>query len=539
MKGNENYKILKRDIKGVLPYQLVTMVISFIYLSINFILIINMQRLVDTINFGGDISPLIKKFGILLIIFFSMSFIQQFSLRYLFILGNNKLMSYIYKKLLEKNIVFFSNKNTGDLNSIMMNDSEQVATWLVSGWVIRMLQVFVLIGTISIMISYSLGLTLIILSIVAICFLGINIVAKKVAKLSGENFKLKGEINQFILESIGSINIIKILRKEDYFYEKFNKIVNIERFNLNKKEAKYFSLYMAITHTLIMTIPFVAVGIGALMAANGEITIGSIIAFYALTGQLQEPIRVIAESFSQEKSAMELSNRLGIIINNNGIENGSEIINGFEKLNIDIEKFSYGDKDLLKGVNLKINPNKTIILKGESGSGKSTLGNLILGILELENGSIKINEKEVKDINKNSLWQYILNQGQDHLILKGTLYENLTLGDNYSDKDIEKVIEISCLEDFVKEYGIDREFEESGKNISGGQKQRISLARILLRKPELLILDEPTSALDNKTSEKIVKNIIDFSKENNMGLIVISHRDDFDKYADEIVKLSA
>src|SRR5699024_2220017 len=98
---------------------------------------------------------------------------------------------------------------------------------------------------------------------------------------------------------------------------------------------------------------------------------------------------------------------------------------------------------------------------------------------------------------------------------------------------------IANLYDFVEEYGLDRNFEEAGKNLSGGQKQRINLARILLRKPELLILDEPTSALDNETSEKIVKNIVEFSKANNMSLIVISHRDDFDKYADDIYTLKA
>lgn len=537
MKGNENYKKLKGEVKGILPSQILTFVTSLIHTILTLILITDMQKIIDLASNGKNIIEGVKRFIILLIIFFIVCFIQQYILRYTFKLGSNKVMSLLYKKLIDKNIVYYSDKNTGNLNSLIMNDGESVAMWMVSGWLVRILQLTRLMGTLVVMINYSLSLTLIILGIVILCFIGINIIAKKMGKLESEDFKIKGEINQFILESIGNINIIKILRKENYFYDKFDLLVNEKRFNLNKKQAIYLALYMAITITLMMTIPFISVGIGVLLVANGKMTIGVVIAFYALSGQLQEPIRVIAESFSQEKSAMELSNRLAVILDENGIEKGTEKIDKVNEINIDIDRFSYGDKDLLKGVNLDIKSNEITILKGESGSGKSTLGNLILGILELEDGSIKVNNSDIKNIDKDSLWKYILNQGQEHLILAGSLYENLTLGDSYTDEEINKAIKIACLDDFVSEYGLDREFEESGKNLSGGQKQRINLARVLLRKSELLILDEPTSALDNETSNIITKNIVDFSKENNTGLIVISHRDDFDSYADKIVQL--
>lgn len=132
------------------------------------------------------------------------------------------------------------------------------------------------------------------------------------------------------------------------------------------------------------------------------------------------------------------------------------MIDGFKELYININSFNYGDKKILKNTNIKMSANEIIIIKGQSGSGKSTLGNLILGILDIEDGSIRINNNEIGNINKNNLWDYVLGQGQDHLILQGSLYDNLTLGDKYNNAEINKVIDIACLDDFIKKYGLNK-----------------------------------------------------------------------------------
>jgi len=132
----------------------------------------------------------------------------------------------------------------------------------------------------------------------------------------------------------------------------------------------------------------------------------------------------------------------------------------------------------------------------------------------------------------------ILKVSQESFIFKGTLRENILLADSNLEYNLEEVLKVSGLEEFVSKFGINYELLEDGKNISGGQKQRIGLARILIRKPELLILDEPTSALDENTSGKISLNIVNYINKYNIATVVISHKNDFDKYADEIIYLN-
>ncbi len=535
-KGRIYYKKILYNIGNLISYRIISLTISAIYILLNLYLITGMQEIVDTISKGHDITNLIKRFIIVLLIYFAMTYISQYKHIYFSLLVKNKVLAFLYEKLLSKNIRFFTDKNKGNLNSLLVNDGDKIAVWICYGWQTRIVQLFTLISTLYLMLKYSIILTIIILITILVCFIGINRISILSSKNGTEYYKILGKVNDSTLETIDNMNLIKLLRKENYFNENFKDLLFVEKHNNDKKRTHSSSLFMTVTITLMFSIPFLAIALGAILASKGSMTIGGVIAFYALSGQLQEPIRLLSESLTDEKTTMELAYRLKVILDED-VDNGIETIDGFKDLKIDIEKYNYGDKDILKDLKLNIKSKDIIVLKGESGSGKTTLINLILGILELENGSIKVNNSDIKNIDKDSLWKYILNQGQEHLILEGSLYENLTLGDSYTDEEINKAISIACLDDFVSEYGLDREFEESGKNLSGGQKQRINLARVLLRKPELLILDEPTSALDNETSNMITKNIVDFSKENNTGLIVISHRDDFDSYADEIIQL--
>ena len=122
-------------------------------------------------------------------------------------------------------------------------------------------------------------------------------------------------------------------------------------------------------------------------------------------------------------------------------------------------------------------------------------------------------------------------------MIEGTLKENLLLGDEYLKEDLKEIIYTCCLENFLNTRGIDYHIKEDGKNISGGEKQRIGLARILLRRPDLLILDEVTSALNEEIREEIVKRIINYKEKYNLTLIAISHNNDFKQYSNKTCQL--
>lgn len=506
---------------------------------LNTYLILLMQKMIDAASNGNSVSPIIMQFSIVILIFIVETFISQYIFRKTTILGDNKIQDILFGKLLHKKISLFSNQQTGALNSLLVNDGEKVASWMSSGTLIIFTQLTSFCVTVGLMLRYSPFLTIIIIVLIAICFLGTNFVSNAMSKVSEDSYEIKGEINQYLLESLKSITIIKMLGKEKYFNEKFRALINEKKFKIEKKFAALQAIYVSIYAMLNFILPFIAVAIGAWMVSQGDISIGTVIAFYALVLNMQEPVRILADSISSKKIAMKLAERLKVILESSQdqmIENIKLV--DFSKLDIQIPSFSYDEKEILKNINIKIKQNDVLVLKGESGSGKSTLSHLIMGILPFSEGKIMINNHDVRSIDKHSWWTQALMQGQDHLILEGTLYENLTLGDQYFENDIRDIIDIVCLREFVSEHGLDYKITEGGKNLSGGQKQRISLARLLLRKPKFLILDEPTSALDHETSERLIQNIIGFSTRNNMAVVIVTHGKEFDSWATEQLMLA-
>jgi ABC transporter ATM len=151
--------------------------------------------------------------------------------------------------------------------------------------------------------------------------------------------------------------------------------------------------------------------------------------------------------------------------------------------------------------------------------------------------SVKFNGININDLSYKSFYRNVNILNQMPYIFQDSLLNNITMGDKYTDDEIFEVIRTAQLTSFVKEYGFDYELKEDANNISGGQKQRIGLARLLLRKPQLLILDEPTAALDEKTSINLVKDLREFASKNGMTIFVISHSNVFDNTATQILTL--
>ena len=187
---------------------------------------------------------------------------------------------------------------------------------------------------------------------------------------------------------------------------------------------------------------------------------------------------------------------------------------------------------ILKDVSFEINKGDFVSIKGDSGSGKSTIFKFISGSLVDDNIDIKINDLSPKEYNFYNMIKIVT---QNNYILNDTVINNISLGDNYDNDYLDEIIKICQLEEFVKKYGYDKIIDSTSSNISGGEKARINIARILIRKPEVLLLDEICAALDKHTSEKLAKNIYDFAKKNNITVISISHKDEFEKYSNKII----
>ena len=146
------------------------------------------------------------------------------------------------------------------------------------------------------------------------------------------------------------------------------------------------------------------------------------------------------------------------------------------------------------------------------------------GFIKNDNGKVSINSQEINKYDEKTIFDIIKMQFQEPVIISGTVYDNIALGVNYTKKEIEEAISFSGLKEYVNEVGLDYMLNANGSNLSGGQKQRIALARIIIRKPKILLLDELTNGLDSQLEDKILDNIAEYAKDNKAIVVISSHR---------------
>lgn len=283
-------------------------------------------------------------------------------------------------------------------------------------------------------------------------------------------------------------------------------------------------------------------GYGGYKIINGEITFGELVAFQQYTGMLIGPCMNIIKSNAIVQQSLVSINRIFDLLNeevNMKQENTGEIFQSgiTKKIRMDMidVSFSYDKEDVLHNINMSLESGNIYGIVGGSGSGKSTLIKLIYRLWDIESGSIRINDVDIRDYNLKNLRKNITIITQEPLLLNDTVFNNIIL----SNKNInyELVVRI-CKEldiyDFI--VSLPNEFNtivgENGVKLSGGQKQRISIARAMLSNSSILVLDEATSALDNISQKDLLKSMKKFL--NNKIVIIIAHRLSTIKDSDKI-----
>jgi ATP-binding cassette subfamily B protein len=268
--------------------------------------------------------------------------------------------------------------------------------------------------------------------------------------------------------------------------------------------------------------------IGFSMVLAGQVTIGSLITFYALLSYFTGPIKNLIELQPTIQTAFVAADRLNDILDlkSEAMEeskNRLPVIHTWELKDVD---FRYGNQELtLKKVSLSVRCGEKIAIIGESGSGKTTLAKLLLRFYEPEQGRILFNGEDVRNYDLYALRQSVAYVDQNTFLFSDTIKNNLKLGNAAAtDEEIQRACKISRADDFISKLpmGYDTPLDENGMNLSGGQRQRLAIARALLKKPQLLILDEATSNLDTITEASIKNTLSQFDED--MTCIVIAHR---------------
>ncbi|HBG9065333.1 TPA: ABC transporter ATP-binding protein [Clostridioides difficile] len=350
-----------------------------------------------------------------------------------------------------------------------------------------------------------------------------------------------GSISNIVQEYISNIMNVVIHKGELNFFTQFlsmQKNFVSKCIKLDMIMAGNVSLSKILNSLIVISI----YGYGGYKIINGEITFGELVAFQQYTGMLIGPCMNIIKSNAIVQQSLVSINRIFDLLNeevNMKQENTGEIFQSgiTKKIRMDMidVSFSYDKEDVLHNINMSLESGNIYGIVGGSGSGKSTLIKLIYRLWDIESGSIRINDVDIRDYNLKNLRKNITIITQEPLLLNDTVFNNIIL----SNKNInyELVVRI-CKEldiyDFI--VSLPNEFNtivgENGVKLSGGQKQRISIARAMLSNSSILVLDEATSALDNISQKDLLKSMKKFL--NNKIVIIIAHRLSTIKDSDKI-----
>lgn len=271
-----------------------------------------------------------------------------------------------------------------------------------------------------------------------------------------------------------------------------------------------------------------------------SLTIGEIVVLISLLGKAYEPIAIFnVEYIDYKLNKVSLKRYLEYL----DLKDVKNMYEGklIKRLNGNVTlkniSFAYGEKQVLKDVNLEIKANSKVAFVGETGSGKSTIIKLISGLISPQNGVVEIDKKDLSTLKLDSYYDHLSYLSQDSPIFDGTLKENIVFDKEIDDEKIIEVLKLVELEKFYSKLknGLQTELGERGILISGGERQRIALARLFFDDSKIIILDEATSAMDNITEEKVMKVITE--KLSNKTFIIIAHRLNTIKNVDEIFVL--
>ena len=441
--------------------------------------------------------------------------------------------------LLNLDMDFFNEFRTGELISRTTNDIDRIRS-IVSSMIPELTREFItIIGLLCVVVYQSPKLAFFALVVMPVAIYPISRLAKRMKKISKQSQEKTSDITSALSEIFTNIEIIKANNAQEYEHSRFVD-ENNKFFRLNLKSVKIEQLVSPLMETIGSIGVAAVIIIGGKDVIDGHINMGAFFSFLTALFMLYTPLKRIVNIYNKMQDAIAASERTFFLM-----DKVSQIKDGQKELNEEINlikfkgvRLSYGDKEVLKGINLEANKSEFIALVGSSGGGKSSLMNLLMRFYDVNGGEILINGINLKDIKIRSLRQNIGLVTQRVYIFNDTVAKNVAYGREFNEDAVINALKLANAYEFVSKLdnGINTILNEFGTNLSGGQRQRIAIARALYQNPQILIFDEATSALDNESEKEITKAI------NNLRskkiIFVIAHRLSTVENADKIAVLS-
>jgi len=416
-----------------------------------------------------------------------------------------------YQKLNAVPLKYIDSNSHGNIINSVVNDIDTISDGLLQGFAQLFTGVVTIIGTIIFMLSInvSIGLTVIILTPLSLFVAAF--ISRHTYKKFKEQSEIRGEMSGLIEEMLGNQKIIKTFNYEDRSIEKFEEINT--RLHKCGVRAQFYSSLTNPSTRFVNGIVYAVVGIlGALSAMKGRITIGQLSSFLAYANQYTKPFNEISGVITELQAAIACAERVFALIDEEpeiSDEGLIETVDGNKSVKMKDVDFSYEKQvPFIEDLNLSVQPGQRIAIVGPTGCGKTTLINLLMRFYDTTAGEIKISGVDIKKMKRKTLRRMYGMVLQDTWLFHGTVRDNIAYGkENASDEEVLAAAKSAYAHSFINRLpkGYDTIISEDGGNISQGQKQLLCIARVMLTKPQVLILDEATSNIDTMTEIRIQK----------------------------------
>ncbi len=485
--------------------------------------------------FGGDAEVIDKLwvFAILIVFIGALTAIIQF------IKGKStatasenlaySLRNEIYEKLMKVKYSYYGTINSGDIIQRCTTDITLVRMFF-GGQIIEVVRVVsITVFAFIMMLSINVQLTLYSTMLLPIIFISSIYIRKTLENRQKDIEEAESSLTGSIQETAHGIRVIKAFNNQNLEIERFNKL-NRKTYTALRRILEGHAYFWSLSDFICLTQFLVVIVASSIAGYRGDISVGEYIIFTTYTLRLIWPIRFASRIFAEYSKTRVAIDRVNELLNleeEEGLNTGeTPEVNG----NIEISNLNFAFEDdkhthVLKNINLSIKKGESVGILGSTGSGKSTLMHLLMRLYDYEDGSIKINGTELKDINKEYLRSEISIVLQDNFLFAKSIFENIKLSNpKANEDDIKNVAQIASIHETIKgfEKGYETLVGEKGVTLSGGQKQRTTIARTLIRNSKILIFDDSLSAVDVETDQKIRSRLQKHKKD--LTTIIIAQR---------------
>jgi subfamily B ATP-binding cassette protein MsbA len=495
---------------------------------------------------SGREAALIRMSLLVLLMFFLKNLCRYLAMYFLAPVRNGVIMDIrnaLFNKVLILPLAFYSNERKGDIMARMNNDVQEIE-WSVIGAIEMVFRdpptVIIYLITLFVM---SPSLTMFSLILIPLAGLLIGKIGKSLKRSSDVGMKQTGDLLSIIEETLGGLRIIKAFRAESQLNGRFTGMNNDLRRVMNRiYRKKDLASPMSELMGSAVIVSIMWYGGSSVLSGNSTLSPEVFMTFILVFTQILPPIKAITQAYYNLQKGRASLDRVNQILDaENTIpekDNPKSIDRLISKVEFQNVSFDYIGSPVISEVNFSLEKGKTIALVGPSGSGKSTLADLLSRFYDVKSGAISIDGVDLRDLKLSDLRGLMGIVSQESILFNDTVFNNIALGN--PNATMEAVVEAARLanaHDFIStlENGYNTVIGDRGSKLSGGQRQRLSIARAVLKNPDILILDEATSALDTE-SERLVQDALSVLMKNRTSL-VIAHRLSTIRHADEILVL--